>query len=186
MSVVSRKIDSFIGGGRTFANRDIAVQKRARDIDEAECPEFMMAETLPLQSQSKKIMLPGNPRTNESLSYVPLKCNQEFSHAEGASLFNAPISQPVAQLEVEKQIARTGGDAREMYLETDVKLPPPLMIKKGIRPEPRFLKFDDLALNSGASFRPDYPGMGQSNYKFPKASYDVGAAELKRLYGRAV
>jgi hypothetical protein len=184
MSIVSRKIDSFLGGGRTYANRDLAVQKRARDIGEPECPEFMMAETLPLQSQSKKIMRQGNPRANESLNYIPLKCDQENSHAMGASLFNAPVHGPVAQLDVVKQIARTGGDAREMYLETDVKMPPPLLLKRGIRPEPRFMKFDAVSVNAPEMTRPKYPDMGSSHYKYPTASYDVGAAELKRLSGR--
>ena len=183
MSIVSRRIDTYMGGGRTFANRDIAVQKRARDFGEAECPEFMMAETLPLQSQSKKIMLPGNPRANESLSYVPLKCDQENSHAMGASLFNAPISQPVAQLKIPQEYARHM-DVREMYAETDVRIPPPLSLMRGIRPEPRMLKIDAVSENAPMMNRPDYPGMGASRYKMPKVSYDVGAEELKRLYGR--
>jgi len=184
MSIVSRRIDTFVDTGRrTFMNRDIAVQKRARDFGEAVTPDFEMAETTARQSQSFKIMKHGNPRANESLNYIPLKCDQENSHAIGASLFNAPVHTPVAQLAIPQEYARHL-DVREMYAETDVRIPPPLSLKRGIRPETRFMKIDPISVNAPTMNRPDYPDMGASRYKFPKVSYDVGQAELLRLYGR--
>ena len=184
MSIVSRKIDMIRGGQRTFANRDIAPQRRVRDFGEAETPEFMMAETTNAQSQSLKISRHGNTCSNQSLSYVPLKMNQEFSHAIGASLFNAPVHEDVAQLKVPVPFVRTM-DAKDMYAETDVKMPPPLSLERGIRPEPRLIKMDRVAENAPMMTRPAYQGMGESRYKMPTVSYDVGNAELLRLYGRA-
>ena len=183
MSIVSRKIDNYTIGGRSFANRDIAVQKRARDFGEAEVPDFEMAETTARQSQSFKIMKHGNPRANESLGFVPLKSSQECSHEVGASLFNAPISEDVAQLKVPAPIVRSM-DAKDMYAETDVRIPPPLSLKRGIRPEQRMMKFDLVSENAAPMTRPGYEGMGASRYVAPKVSYDVGAQELRRLYGR--
>lgn len=183
MSIVSAKIDSYMGGRRTFANRDVAVQKQARDFGEEECPDFMMAETTARQSQSLKIRRHGNDCLNQSLSYVPLKCDQQNSHAMGASLFNAAISEPVAQLDIPQEYSRHL-DVRDMYAETDVRIPPPLSLQRGIRPEPRMVKIDNIALNAAPMNRPNYPGMGASRYQMPKVSYDVGAEELKRLYGR--
>ena len=182
MSIVSRKMDSFLGGGRTYANREIAPNRQSRDYGETPCPEFMMAETLPLQSQSKKIRLPGNPRTNQSLSYVPLKSDQEGTRAEGASLFHAPVSHDISKLAVPQDYARHL-DVREMYKETDVRLPPPLNLKRGIRPEPRAMKMDDISENAPPMNRADYDGMGVSRYTMPKVQYSVGENELKRLYG---
>ena len=183
MSIVSRRIDSFMGGGRTFANRDIAPQRRVRDFGEEEIADFMMAETTARQSQSLKIRKYGNDCLNQSLSYVPLKCDQEFSHAIGASLFNAPIHDDVAQLKVPVPFVRSM-DAKDMYAETDVRVPPPLSLERGIRPEPRMLKMDRVAENAPAMMRPAFQGMGESRYKMPTVSYDVGNAELRRLYGR--
>jgi hypothetical protein len=184
MSIVSRRIDSFMGGGRTFANRDIAPQRRVRDFGEAETPEFMMADTTARQSQSLKIRRYGNDCLNNSLSYVPLKMNQENSHAIGASLFNAPIHDDVAQLKVPAPMVRSM-DAKDMYAETDVRIPPPLSLQRGIRPEQRMMKFDLVSEAAPAMNRPNYQGMGASRYQMPKVTYDVGAEELRRLYGRA-
>lgn len=182
MSIVSARIDSFRGGQRTFANRDIAVQKRARDFDEPPCPEFMMAETTARQSQSLKIRKHGNPLTNESLSYVPLKCDQLGSQPIGASLFNAPISGPVAQLKVPAPFVRDM-DVRDLYAETEVRAPPPMLLKMGIRPDARFLKIDPTSEPADNMFKPQYANAGSSQYKMPTISYDVGNAELRRLYG---
>jgi hypothetical protein len=182
MSIVSAKIDFYRGGQRTFANRDLAVQKRARDFGEEPCPDFEMAETTARQSQSLKIRRHGNQTTNQPLSYVPLKCNQEFSHVEGASLFNAPVHGPVAQLKIPQEYARHL-DVRDMYAETEVNAPPPLLLKRGIRPEARFLKIDRISEPTDILFKPNYEGAGASHYNFPKVSYDVGNAELRRLFG---
>ena len=183
MSIVSAKIDMYRGGGRTFMNRDIAPQRRARDFGEAEVPEFMMAETTNAQSQSLKIRRDGNTSTNHSLSYVPLKCDQYGSHAVGASLFNAPVHEDVAQLKIPQEYTRHP-DAAEMYAETEIGIAPPMFLKRGIRPEPRYIKFSQVAEPAEKMFKPEYAGAGASNYSMPKVSYDVGNAELLRLYGR--
>jgi hypothetical protein len=171
-----------MGGRRTFANRDVAVQKRARDFDEEPVPEFMMAETTARQSQSLKIRKHGNPLTNESLSYVPLKCDQQCSHEMGASLFNAPVSGPIPQLKVPLPFVRDM-NVRDLYAETEVRAPPPLLLKMGIRPDARFLKIDPTSEPSEDMFKPEYANAGSSRYQMPTVSYDVGNAELRRLYG---
>jgi hypothetical protein len=159
---------------------DIAVQQQSYDIGEPECPPYTMAETLPLQSQSIKIRRPAGGPANESLSYVPLKSAQEGSHMEGASLFNAPVNPPIAQLDV-PYVPVTDNDPRGYYREVTPQNNTDLLLKKGIRPGYKVLKLSELMEPSANLFRTNEPLSSGDPFQRPHKSYDIGAAELRRF-----
>lgn len=180
MSIVSNKIAFQTSFGRTRANMDIAVQQRSYDINEPECPEYTMAETLPTQSQSIKIRRPAGGPANESLSYVPLKSAQECSHVEGASLFNAPINPPIAQLDV-PYVPVTDADPRNYYREVTPMNNTDLLLKKGIRPGFKYLKLSEMMEPSADLFRTNEPLKSGDPFQRPHKSYDIGAEQLRRF-----
>lgn len=179
MSIVSAKIAFQTPFGRTYVNRDVAVQRDPYDIGEPECPPFLMAETLPLQSQSLKIRRASDGPANQPLSYVPLKCDQEGSHAEGASLFNASVHGPIAQLDV-PVVPVTNADPRGYYREITPGNNTDLLLKKGIRPGYKLLKLSALLEPSADLYRTNEPLKTGNPFAMAHKSYDVGADELRK------
>jgi hypothetical protein len=167
--------------GRTRANMGVCPQKRARDFGEAPTPDYEMAPTVARQSQSLKIRraVGGD---NRSMDYVPLKCDQYGSHAEGSSVFNAPA--PYAyQLNVPAPVV-SKHDASEFYIETFPSIAPPLMLKRGLRPEPRPIKFDNVAEPANDNMTRIKGGDGDVGRIVGKTTtFDVGLRELRRLHG---
>ena len=180
MSIVSRQIAFQTPFGRTRANRDIAVQKRSRDIGEEECPEYVFPETLPTQSQSLKIRRADGGPDNHSLSYVPLKSAQEGSHSEGSSLFNAPVNPPIAQLAV-PVVPMTDHDPRNFYREMNPQNNTDLLLKKGIRPGYKVLKLSEIALPADDMYRTNEPLKTGNIFAMPTKSFDIGSDQLRRF-----
>ena len=180
MSIVSNKIAFQTPFGRTYVNRDVAVQQESYDVGEPECPPFKMAETLALQSQSLKIRRAGGGPDNHSLTYIPLKSSQEWSHAEGASLFNASIHGPIAQLDV-PVVPVTNADPRGYYREITPQNNTDLLLKKGIRPGYKVLKLSELLEPSADLYRTNEPLKTSNPFAMAHKSYDVGAAELRKF-----
>jgi hypothetical protein len=78
------------------------------------------------------------------MGVVPLKSLQEFSHVEGASLFNAPVLLIPEALKNPKPQARQI-NFEEMLMEIpEQAFPPPFEYNKGIRPSPRMMKGDPV------------------------------------------
>ena len=117
--------------------------------------------------------------------YVPLKSLQLGSHAEGASLFNAPVMLIPAPLMVPKD--KESGFASDVErLMDDVEdmpmmFPPPFAYNDGLRSSRRSLHVDQI-LEPTAPF-PDRPAGPGAAFQFQKTTYDVGTKMLQMMRG---
>jgi hypothetical protein len=109
---------------------------------------------------------------------VPLKSLQEFSHAEGASLFNAPSVPYMRRLPIRED------KPREIFLshyahDYDVPFEHPLDYEGGMRPGMRRMPVQkDTPEPVGAVFRPNTRPAAE---RIVATDYDVGDAELAQM-----
>jgi hypothetical protein len=109
---------------------------------------------------------------------VPLKCEQEFSHAEGASLFNAPSVPYMRRLPIRED------KPREIFVshfaeEVDVPYEHPLDYEAGLRPGMRRLPVQKMIPEPvGQVYRPN---MRPAPERVVATDYDMGDAELKEM-----
>jgi hypothetical protein len=78
------------------------------------------------------------------MGVVPLKSLQEFSHVEGASLFNAPIVLIPEAMKTPIRETRVINMEDLLTEMTEQAFPPPFEYNKGIRPSPRMMKGDPV------------------------------------------
>lgn len=174
MSIVSAKLDSF-----TFrAVKHIKTQPQRDANDGMPEPTWSMPEVLPVFNQSKKIMMPGNTRANTPLPYVPLKCDQENSHAEGASLFNAPEAEYMARLDVPEDMPQMSENS--LLFSVFPKFNVDVDFEAGIRAGKRMMKLDTVNEPTRNLFRPSVK-YTRGVYVQPSITYDIGNAELKAM-----
>jgi len=112
------------------------------------------------------------------MGVVPLKSLQEFSHAEGASLFNAPVELIPAPLKAVIPQRRTI-DMTALLSEIEpVGFQPEFDYKAGIRPSIRRTKLDAVA-------EPDDPFPTRTGTPAPAklqfGTYDQGKIDYDRL-----
>jgi len=125
--VQPRKKRNFLAVGRAVPDSSI-VSATPRQV-----PNFCISKHI-----AKPFLYGDAPKGK--MGVVPLKSLQEFSHAEGVSLFNAPVYLVPAPL---KQVLP---QRRTIDMESLMAEMPPLAFQpvfeygKGIRPSPRVLK----------------------------------------------
>jgi hypothetical protein len=174
MSIVSAKLDSFTV--RAVKHIKTVPQRDANDGTVE--PVFSMPEVLPVFNQGKKIMMPGNPRANQPLPYVPLKCDQENSHALGASLFNAPEAEYMARLDVPSDMPQMSENS--LLFSVFPKFNVDVDFEAGIRSGKRMIKLDDVNEPTRNMFRPAVK-YTRGVYVQPSITYDIGNDELKAM-----
>jgi len=118
--------------------------------------------------------------------YVPLKSLQLGSHAEGVSLFNAPIMLIPAPLLVPKD-KESGFNDSVTRLIDDVEsvmpmFPPDFKYNDGIRSSRRALHFDQIAEPTNPF--PDRIAARPAARTFQKTTYDVGTLMLRMGEGQ--
>ena len=112
------------------------------------------------------------------LGFVPVKCDQEFSHVAGASLFNAPvllIPEPLKQVIPERRVY----DLESLMADMEpVGFQPEFDYKAGIRPSIRRVKLDTVE-------EPDAPFPTRTGKPAPEklkfGTYDVGKRDYNIL-----
>jgi hypothetical protein len=109
---------------------------------------------------------------------VPLKCHQEFSHAEGSSLFNADSVPYMRRLPIRED------KPREIFVshfteEYDVPFEHHLDYEGGLRPGMRRLPVQkEIPEPISIAYRPDTRPAPE---KIVATDYDLGDAELKEM-----
>lgn len=108
------------------------------------------------------------------MGVVPLKSLQEFSHVEGASLFNAPV------LLIEEKLKNPMPAVRQttmedLLVEMEVQpFPPAFDYQSGIRPTPRALKGDKVE-------EPDYPFPTRGDRHTDRLTQKIGTYRVGNL-----
>jgi len=140
------------------------------------------APQLPTFNISKGIAKPFlfDPKMNRGAGYVPLKCDQLNSHVEGASLFNAPVYNVAAPLDVPKEKATGFKPGLDIYEDVSVPFSTPLDYKAGIRPSIRSLQ--EQTIHEPANPFPDRPAGPGAKRTIQKTTYDVGKLSLEELH----
>ena len=109
---------------------------------------------------------------------VPLKCHQEFSHAEGASLFNADTTPYMRRLPIREDKPREIFVSHYME-DYDVPFENPLDYEAGIRPGLRRLPVQkEIAEPVGMVFRPNLRPAAE---RVVATDYNLGDAELAAM-----
>jgi hypothetical protein len=130
---------------------------------------------------------PQNKAVNSSrpegmFNNVPLKCLQEFSHAEGSSVFNAPAVPFMRRLPIREDKPR---EIFVSHLTEDVDVPfeIPLDYERGIRPGMRLLPtMKHIPEPVGETYRSGGPRKPDDAGIHIKATdYNLGDAELKLM-----
>ena len=125
---------------------------------------------------------------------VPLKCFQENSHAEGASLFNAPVNGPIAKLNTPIDIMKTKSAQgltsesiragfQDYHKATGVYGAPHTVqtldgLVRGYRQVPLPLKVSQVSEPSANMYKPAQ--MGGKQFHAPFLQSQVGMDELRR------
>jgi len=122
-----------------------------------------------------------DPKGSGKMGFVPLKCDQLNSHAEGAMLFNAPEMLVLEKLNVPKMQGYMGS-AIESVEDVDVLFTDGLAYNKGIRPSagPRLLK-PQLPPVEPTNPYPDRPAGPGAKYAPKMGTYSVGKLALEQL-----
>jgi hypothetical protein len=129
--VQPRKKRNFIAVGRAVPDSSI-VSETPRQV-----PNFCISKHI-----AKPFLYGDAPKSK--MGVVPLKSLQEFSHAEGASLFNAPvllIPEPLKQILPNRSMV----DLRSLVTDMEpIAFSPEFDYAKGIRPSIRKIKLDTV------------------------------------------
>jgi hypothetical protein len=140
------------------------------------CPELRSFTRRP---QNKAV---NSSRPEGMFNNVPLKCDQEFSHAEGSSVFNAPAVPFMRRLPIRED------KPREIFVshyteEHDVPFEIPLDYERGIRPGMRLLPtMKHIPEPVGETYRSRGPRRPDDAGVHIKATdYNLGDAELKLM-----
>lgn len=125
-----------------------------------------------------KPFLYGDAPKPKGPGFVPVKCDQEFSHVAGASLFNAPvllIPEPLKSVIPEKRVYDLASLMADME---PVGFQPEFEYSKGIRPSARRVKLDTVE-------EPDAPFPTRTGTPAPAklrfGTYDVGKKDYNIL-----
>jgi len=192
MSVVSRNLGAF----NLQPNLRVYTAPEVIPTFENAYPgDYEQPQQLPNYSRTARnirrpgLFLPANTRMG-----VPLKCDQEGTHAEGASLFNAPVNGPIAKLNTPMDIIRnqsihglTAESIRagfqDYHKATGVYGAPHTPqtldgLVRGYRQSPLPLKVSDVSEPSANMYKP--PQMGGKQYHAPFLQSQVGMDELRR------
>ena len=166
----------------------VSIPRRKRGVVKAvsrSVPGSDVVSAFPMQTKnfniSKHIAKPFIYDPKMKGNYVPLKCDQLFSHVEGASLFNAPVTLVNEKLDVPSLQTYTAlnFDSRE---DVDIPFTEGLAYKMGIRPShgPRLIKTQPVPAEPTNPYpdRPAGPGVRPS---VKKMTYSVGKLALEAL-----
>lgn len=130
-AVVGRKKRNFIAVGRAVPDSSI-VSATPRQV-----PNFCISKHI-----AKPFLYGDAPKLK--MGEVPVKSLQEFSHAEGASLFNAPVELIPAPLNAVLPTRRTIDMESLMADMEPIGFQPEFDYKAGIRPSIRQVKLDPV------------------------------------------
>lgn len=180
MSVVSSQLGVFkIGRTRHVP---IAVQYDKNDSGMPEPADFTQGEQIPTFNLSKRIRVPAlDLSPMHRGEFVPLKCDQQNTHALGASLFNAPTPAFTPQLDIESDVPYPTQAYSNYGISKFPELAPRFPYEAGIRGNNNPIKFDDVSEPVGASFR---KGVREHRYAPSHLSYDMGMDELREMARR--
>jgi hypothetical protein len=125
----------------------------------------------------------NRPRPEGKYSNVPLKSLQEFSHVEGASLFNAPTPAFMRRLPIAED------KPREVFItkfteDFDIPYDHPLAYELGIRPAVRNLPAQRLIAEPTRNlYRSNVAPVPPetSRKKVKSVDYDIGDDELREM-----
>ena len=176
MSVVSAELGMF-RIGRT-KHIPIAVQYAKNDTDMPEPPDYTQGEQMPTFNLSKRIGIPAvNLVPSHKGEFVPLKCDQQNTHAVGAALFNADTPAFTAQLNIPTDMPPIMRQSTDYGISKFPDITPDIPYNQGIKGT-RAIDFSDINEPTGAMFR---RGTQERRYAPPTISYDVGIDELRQM-----
>lgn len=151
-----------------------AVQRSVPGSDIA----FAMAPQAPFFNVGAKLMKPACVVDYPRPIGVPLKSLQQYSHAEGASLFNAPVMLIPEPLKV--VMPSTGKiDYEGILADFQVPFRPGFEYEKGIRPSVRNLKPDSV--NEPANPFPTRPVEQPAPAKVKTGTFRIGSRDYDVL-----
>lgn len=192
MSVVSRNLGAF---NLNPQRRVYTAPNVVPTFENAPAPDYEVPPQLANYSvTAQKRRRPGMfPPANTRMG-VPLKCDQEGSHAEGASLFNAPVNGPIAKLDTPMDIMRDQSihgltaesiqaGFQDYHKMTGVYGVPHTGqsldgLVRGYRQVPLPLKVSDVSEPSANLYKPSQ--MAGKQYHAPFLQSQVGMDELRR------
>lgn len=176
MSIVSPLLGVF-NIGRT-KHIPVAVQYNKNDTDMPEPPDYTQGEQMPCFNQSKRIAIPAqNLMPTHKGEFVPLKSEQQNTHAFGAALFNADTPAFTAQLNIPTDMPPIMRQSTDYGISKFPELDPDFPYKQGIKGT-RPIDFSNISEPTGAMFR---RGTQERRYAPPTISYDVGIDELRQM-----
>ena len=169
--------DRGVSGAGTFIRRKRnfkAVQRSVpgSDIAYAQPPQL---PTFNLSAKLKKPFIVVDP---PQFKGVPLKCLQQYSHAEGAMLMDAPILLIPEPLKVVIP-SSAKIDYDRIVADLDVPFRPEFQYDKGIRPGVRNLKVD--AVDEPANPYPTRPVGQVAPSKVQTGTFRVGSKDYDLL-----
>ena len=164
-AIVPRKKRSFKAVGRAVPDSSI-VSATPRQV-----PGFNVSKHI-----AKPFLYGDAPKC--TMGYVPVKSSQEFSHVEGASLFNAPVYLVPEPLNAVMPQRRTI-DMTALLTEMEpIGFSPEFDYAAGIRPSVRKVKLDTVE-------EPDAPFPTRTGTPAPAklrfGTYDVGKKDFQIL-----
>jgi len=140
--------------------------------------EYVQPPQLPTFNLGKKIMKPGVVVDPPKFSGVPLKSLQQYSHAEGAMLLDAPITLIAEPLNV---VVPSGAviDYDGLLADFEVPFRSEFEYEKGIRPSVRRLKLDQV--DEPAKPFPTRPALQAAPAKVQTGTFRIGNKDYNVL-----
>jgi hypothetical protein len=140
--------------------------------------EYKQPAQLPTFNIGKKIMKPGVCVEPPVFKGVPLKSLQQYSHAEGAMLFDAPVLLIPEPLKVVvPSSAKIDYDA--MLEDYQIPFYLPFDYNLGIRPQARAIKIDSV--KEPANPFPTRPALVAAPAKVQTGTYRIGSRDYNIL-----
>jgi hypothetical protein len=171
--IVSAKTDSVsVPAGKKRNFRSVYRTVPGSDVVSAPAPQ---KPTFTISKHIAKPFIFDPHDARCKMGFVPLKSNQLNSHVEGASLFNAPVYQVAASLDVPKPLPNS-------FSKQDVQFTHGLDYKAGIRPSHVQRQLLVQSVPEPVNPFPDRPGGVGAPRKVVKTTYDVGKLSLEALH----
>jgi hypothetical protein len=180
--IVSAKTDSVsVPAGKKRNFRSVYRTVPGSDVVSAPAPQ---KPTFTISKHIAKPFIFDPHDARCKMGFVPLKSNQLNSHVEGASLFNAPVYQVAASLDVPKPLPNSFSKQVDemMYEDLDVQFTHGLDYKAGIRPSHVQRQLLVQSVPEPVNPFPDRPGGVGAPRKVVKTTYDVGKLSLEALH----
>ena len=164
-------------GAGTFIRRKRNFKAVQRSVPGSDI-EYAPPPQLPTFNLSKKLKKPFIVEEPPRFKGVPLKCLQQYSHAEGAMLMDAPVTLIAEPLKV--VIPSTGKiDYDQIIADLEVPFRPEFQYDKGIRPGVRNIKLD--VVDEPAPPYPTRPDVRPAPSKVQTGTFRVGSKDYDIL-----